>query len=307
MILNRKHALGLAICVGIFTLPLHSAAETKVGNDLSSAAGQNTDINGLLSANRGTNGGGDQSLQFGDIVSGTDEDDILVGALGVDILIGGNGDDVLIGGTEDFNPLNRDRGFGDDGDDVFIWAPGDGNDFFDGGTGTDVLILGVLGEERNADGSSEGAPFFNVNPPNTEGSQDFDGIFIDTAVTGLPAVEVANGPGFCNVIDGYNADASVDSEVLDELRALNLDQLIQFTLRGPANAFDAAISADPTIDPNTLDTGLRIAMHLRNTEFLVCGSRDGGSIVTLDLTTTPPTAVNSSVLPARAYSLIRPL
>jgi len=306
MILNRKHRIGLALYLGIFIFPLHSAAETKVGKDISCTVSQNTDVAGLFSGNRGTNGGGDQSLQFGDIVSGTDGDDILVGALGVDILLGGTGNDVLIGGTEDFNPLNRDRGFGDEGDDVFIWAPGDGNDFFDGGSGTDVLILGVLGEERNADGSSEGAPFFNVNPPNTAGSQDFDGIFIDTAVTGLPVVEVANGPGFCSVIDGYNADGSFDSGVLDELQALNLDQLVQFTLRGPANAFDAAISADPTTDPNSLDTGLRIAMHLRNTEFLVCGSRSGGSVVTLDMTTSPPTVVDSSVLPARAYSLIRP-
>ena len=43
----------------------------------------------------------------------------------------------LIGGTEDFNSSvdgdgngsdNRDRAYGDNGDDVFIWAPGDGSD-----------------------------------------------------------------------------------------------------------------------------------------------------------------------------------
>ena len=83
----------------------------------------------FFSGNRGN--GGDQSLQFGDAVVGGDDDDVLIGALGIDVLIGNGGDDVLIGGTEDFNPLNRDRGFGGVGDDVFVWAPGDGNDFFD--------------------------------------------------------------------------------------------------------------------------------------------------------------------------------
>jgi len=50
--------------------------------------------------------------------------------------------DLSTGGTEDFNPLNRDRAFGEDSDDVFMWAPGDGNDFFDGSQGNDVVIVG---------------------------------------------------------------------------------------------------------------------------------------------------------------------
>ncbi|MEO0997335.1 MAG: hypothetical protein AAFX58_07430, partial [Pseudomonadota bacterium] len=183
------------------------------GTDRNAIAGVDDSVRDFLSANRGSNGGGDQSLQGGDVLSGTDEDDLLIGAIGIDVLFGNGGDDILIGGTEDFNPLNRDRGFGGAGDDLFIWAPGDGNDFFDGGDGADVLMLGVIGEQRDADGSEIGAPFFNVSPPNVAGSQDFDGVFTD-ASSGLPIVNVAGGPGFCEVIDG-SADAAEQTELSD--------------------------------------------------------------------------------------------
>ena len=131
--------------------------------------------NALLSLNPGGPGGSpNQSLRGGDALQGTEDNDVLIGALGVDILRGLNGDDILIGGTEDFNSSvdgdgngsdNRDRAYGDNGDDVFIWAPGDGSDFFDGGDGVDVLVFGVLGERRDATGGTDGAPFFAVNPP----------------------------------------------------------------------------------------------------------------------------------------------
>jgi len=259
----------------------------QIGADRSSIDDADAAIQEFLSANRGSNGGGDQSLQFGDIINGTAEADLLIGALGVDTLFGEEGDDVLIGGTEDFNPLNRDRGFGGYGDDVFIWAPGDGNDFFDGGEGVDVLMLGVIGENADADGSTEGAPFFNVNPPTGDGSQDFDGIYTD-ASSGLPSVDVAGGPGFCDIVEP--ADGAAES---DELSALELDHLVRFILRGPA------------ADLDNPDTGLRIAMHLRNAEYLVCGGETAGELEVFDLTTSPATAVDVALLPRQAYDLIR--
>lgn len=258
-----------------------------VGTDQNALFGVEDNVRDFLSANRGSNGGGDQSLQAGDALLGTDESDLLIGGIGIDVLIGNGDNDVLIGGTEDFNPLNRDRGFGGAGDDVFVWAPGDGNDFFDGGEGADVLMLGLIGELRDSDGSEDGAPFFNVSPPTAAGSQDFDGIFIDPS-NGLPIVNVAGGPGFCDVVDG-----STDSAEQTELDNLGLDHLVRFTLRGPAAATD---------NP---DTGLRIAMHIVNTEFLVCGGQTAGELVVLDLTTSPPTTVDVSVLPAQAFSLIQ--
>ena len=267
------------------------SAGVIVGNDINSANGANETINQLYSGNRGTNGGGDQSLQFGDQLYGTPNSDIIIGGLGIDVLLGFDGDDVLLGGTEDFNPFNRDRAFGNAGDDVFIWAPGDGNDFFDGGDGVDVLILGVVGESRDNDGKAAGAPFFSVNPPSQPGSQDFDGIFIDPS-SGLPVVN-ALGPGFCDIVER-------SAEGMDEL---NIDHLVRFILRSPADAFDDALAADPDLDTDSVDTGLRIAVHLANTEFLVCASRDG-EVEVFDLSRSPAERASISDLPANAYNII---
>ena len=137
IVINKKALLAASIL--ITTTYVH--AEVKIGTDLNSAQSTNSDIAAIYSGNRGTNGGGDQSLQFGDVIEGTVNNDLLVGGLGIDVLLGGQGNDILIGGTEDFNPLNRDRALGQQGDDSFLWAPGDGNDFFDGGLGEDVLFM----------------------------------------------------------------------------------------------------------------------------------------------------------------------
>ena len=220
----------------------------------------------------------------------------------MDVLVGYSGDDILIGGTEDFNSSvdgddkgsdNRDRAFGNEGDDVFIWAPGDGSDFFDGGEGIDVLVFGILGEQQNSDGSIDGAPFFNVNPPTKEGSQDFDGIFLNE--NNQPIVSVSTSPGFCSLVDA-TANA-------DHFEALDIDQVVRFSLRGIANAFDAGERED--------DDGLRVAVSAKDVEFLVCTERDvvdnGGeaNIQVLDLTTGTPTVALLSDLPEYVQALIQ--
>lgn len=278
---------GLMLATGLSVAASAQFPAPLIGTDQNSLTGVDDNIRDFLSANRGANGGGDQSLQGGDALMGTDESDLLIGALGIDALFGLGGNDVLIGGTEDFNPFNRDRAFGGDGDDTFIWAPGDGNDFFSGGEGVDVLMIGVIGEERDSDGSSSGAPFFNVSPPSAIGSKDFDGIFVEPA-NGLPIVNVAGGPGFCEVVDG-STDATEQSQ-LDEL---GLDHIVRFFLRGPAS------------DVANPDTGLRIAVHLQSTEFLVCGGQNSGEVVVVDLTTSPPEVVDVSTLPEQAFALIQ--
>ncbi len=280
------------------TMPVTGFAQpnVQVGTDLNSVQSADHAIAKLFSANRGDKGGGDQSLQFGDVLYGSASTDVLIGGLGIDVLVGQSGDDVLIGGTEDFNPLNRDRALGGAGDDTFIWAPGDGNDFFDGGNGVDVLIMGVLGEIRDATGAEQPSPVFAVSPPNNPGTGDFDGIFINPS-NGLPEVRVASGPGFCEIEDARGSASA-------ELNQIGIDQLVRFVLRGPRNAFEANIAADPALDPDTLDTGLRIAVQLKNTEFLVCASRAGGETKVFDLTQYPAQEVDISQLPAQAYSLI---
>ena len=278
---------GFIISGGISLSAIAELRTTVTGSDQNAVFSVDDTVRDFLSANRGSNGGGDQSLQAGDALMGTEQADLLIGALGIDVLFGYGGDDILIGGTEDFNPFNRDRAFGGEGDDVFVWAPGDGNDFFDGGAGSDVLMLGLIGEQRDATGSEVGAPFFSVNPPSAEGSQDFDGIHVEPS-SGLPIVDVAGGPGFCEVVDGYNNESEKS-----ELSALGLDHLVRFTLRGPA------------ADLSNPDTGLRIAVHLLNTEYLICGGSTAGEIVALDLTTSPPTSIDVSEIPAQAFNLIK--
>ncbi len=288
-------ALGLAVPVMSFA-QANTQPNVQIGTDLNSAQSSDHAIAKLFSANRGDKGGGDQSQQFGDVVYGSASDDVLIGGLGIDVLIGQAGDDVLIGGTEDFNPLNRDRALGGSGNDSFIWAPGDGNDFFDGGDGIDVLIMGVLGEIRDANGVAQSSPVFAVSPPNKPGTGDFDGVFIEPS-NGLPTVRVASAPGFCEIEDARGAAAA-------ELNQIGVDQLVRFVLRGPRNAFEESIAVYPAPDPDTLDTGLRIAVHLKNTEYLVCASRAGGETKVFDLTKYPAQEVDISQLPAQAYSLI---
>ncbi|MFK7860827.1 MAG: hypothetical protein AB8B64_18565 [Granulosicoccus sp.] len=258
----------------------------------------------LLSLNPdGPGGSPNQSLRSGDVLQGGPGNNVLIGALGVDVLIGGDGDDVLIGGTEDFNSSvdgddrgadNRDRAFGGAGDDLFIWSPGDGSDFFDGGPGTDVIAFGLLGEQRDNNANTAGAPFFNVSPPGTDGSGNFDGIFLDPQ-TSLPIVNVATSPGFCTVLDISTNPA--------ELAALSLDHLVRFSLRGVANAFDTGERTD--------DDGLRVGLNLRNVEYVVCTKReivDGGgtdNIEVLDITTYPPTVAALSDLSPSVQRQIR--
>lgn len=229
-------------------------------------------------------GGRDQSLQFGDVLFGSRRDDLQIGGLGTDILAGGSGSDVMIGGLEHFNPFNRDRAFGGNGKDIFIWKPGDGSDLFDGGKGADVVIFGVVGENNG------GFPEFAVLNDQQAGE-----VFIDP-VSGLPEVNVSGSPGFCEVID-----ESTSADAADELRALGLNHLVRFSLRGIRNSFEAGEQSE--------DNGLRVTLHLRSVETLVCTNRDGGRIEILDLTQSPPVEIDiadiaSAKIRARLQSML---
>ncbi len=266
------------------------------------AADNNTLSNALLSLNPGGPGGSpNQSLRAGEALSGTEENDVIIGGLGVDVLLGFAGDDILIGGTEDFNSNvdgdaagsdNRDRAYGGAGDDVFIWAPGDGSDFFNGGDGTDVVIFGVLGESRDPQGATEGAPFFAVNPPGSEGSQDHDGIFLDE--NGAPQVRSSNSPGFCTLVDRQANTGEFD--------LLGLNHIVRFSLRGIADAFDASERDD--------DDGLRVAVSVLNTEFVVCTRRDFDAdaglenVEVFDISGDVPAPADIQELPEYVQSLI---
>jgi len=76
-----------------------------------------------------------------DVLFGRDGGDLLVGNKGSDTLVGGNGPDILVGGPERATSPNSDVLMGDKGDDVNIWAPGDGSDVFLGDEGYDTAIF----------------------------------------------------------------------------------------------------------------------------------------------------------------------
>lgn len=317
--LDTKYFLGaLAVCCALVMTGCGGTTDSDSGGDSSDDRGldvgssftvlEGNDLNSkasaLLSLNPGGPGGSpNQSLRAGDVIQADAAiNSVLIGGLGVDVLLGNSGNDILIGGTEDFNSSvdgddngadNRDRAFGNEGDDVFIWAPGDGSDFFDGGDGVDVLVFGVLGEQADSDGTTDGAPFFNVNPPNRDGSQDFDGIFLDQE--NKPVVSVSGSPGFCSVLAAAEYPAEFD--------LLNIDHIVRFSLRNIANDFDAELRTD--------DDGLRVAVSIKKVEYLVCTKRDtdaeGGlaNVEVIDLTTTPATVALLSQLPDYVAAMIQ--
>jgi len=241
-----------------------SAQVTKIGSDLNSTL--NPLVQPLDPALAG--GGIDQTMQFGDLLKGQAFDDLLIGRLGTDLISGGDGDDVMVGGVEHFNPSNRDRAFGGNGSDTFVWKPGDGSDLFFGGSGEDAIVFGLIGEV--VDGATE----FAVVDDQLAGE-----VFINPH-TGLPEVDLTNSPGFCEIIDG------TDSADAAELDALGLDHLVRFALRAVRDDFENGVQ--------DTDNGVRVTLHLNSVEVLVCTNRAGGEILYYDLTTQPATLIDPS-------------
>ncbi|MDE9364713.1 hypothetical protein PZ938_03780 [Luteipulveratus sp. YIM 133132] len=92
-----------------------------------------------------------QHMDSTDVLLGRGNDDLLIGNLGGDTLLGGTGDDIEIGGPENFAAPNSDVIVGDRGNDINIWAPGDGSDAFLGQEGFDTMVFAPF--QKNADGS----------------------------------------------------------------------------------------------------------------------------------------------------------
>ncbi len=82
-----------------------------------------------------------QHMDNTDVLFGRGNDDLLIGKLGGDTLLAGGGDDITVGGPEGFVAPNSDVLVGDRGNDVNIWAPGDGSDAFMGDGGRDSMVF----------------------------------------------------------------------------------------------------------------------------------------------------------------------
>lgn len=131
-----------------------------------------------------------QSLNNTDVLVGRAGNDVLVGLLGSDVISAGAGNDIIIGGPEQGTTPNSDIMFGDDGDDINIWAPGDGSDMFVGGNGRDALVFGVIDKDASNRPTSGGpAPGF----------------------AHIPTANVTGQGGFCSI---ERADPSLNYEFL---------------------------------------------------------------------------------------------
>jgi hypothetical protein len=118
------------------------------GNIIGSDA--NDTINGEASSDRATatglsGGPGNDTIDggaggTGDIINGNAGNDILLGGSdGADTLNGGDDNDTLFGGDNGLDDLN-----GDAGNDRLDGGPGDYDDDYDGGTGIDRVVYGII-------------------------------------------------------------------------------------------------------------------------------------------------------------------
>jgi Ca2+-binding RTX toxin-like protein len=123
----------------------------------------------------------DQSLARTDVLLGLEGDDLLVGLLGNDVLDGGPGDDVLVGGTEQGMAPNQDPQFGGDGNDVSVWAGGDGSELFLGGTGVDAIVFATIDRDMM------------TNVPTV---RMIDGPY---GQRGIATANLLGAPGFCTI------------------------------------------------------------------------------------------------------------
>lgn len=115
-----------------------------------------------------------QSLNNTDVLISNTGNDVLVGLLGSDVMHSGTGNDILIGGTEQGVAPNSDIMFGDVGNDISIWAPGDGSDLFVGGPGVDAEVFGVIDRDNNIPRSAGPAPgFAHIPSANVTGMNGF--------------------------------------------------------------------------------------------------------------------------------------
>ena len=263
---SRLAAVAALSCAALLS-PASATARPFI-DDAVGPRDNNAATNPLIQPDPAVDPAPDQSMQFGEIMSGrAGDDEFLYGGLGTDLIFGNRGSDVLMGGPEHFNPLNRDRAFGGQRHDIFVWQPGDGSDRFEGGNGSDALIFGLIAEDDDGDrllfdpdDDGEGNPNFRVR------RDEESGVVLMRLADFLPLVDISAGPGFCEVIDA----SSIVPGVPDTAAALDdvdIEHLVRFRLRNGQ---------------------LAVTIQTKDVEVVLCGGEEAGTVDLIDLRQSPP-------------------
>ncbi len=125
-------ATGVPMIAGATTIPGTPAKDVTIGSDTDNAQNRFIQPRGVAAK---------QHMDNTDVLFGRDNDDLLIGQKGSDTLLGGRGHDILIGGPEKGTAPNSDVIIGEEGNDINIWAPGDGSDAFLGNEGHDTMVF----------------------------------------------------------------------------------------------------------------------------------------------------------------------
>ena len=182
-----------------------------------------------LQVDVGNNGSADRTFDLGtfdaiDVEAGNGNDTVLIdqvngaftttkatriyGQNGDDTLIGGSGNEVLVGGRgDDFVDGNggADTAFLGQGDDTFVWDPGDASDVVEGGAGFDKMVFnGSGGNEIMAATANFGRVSFTRN---------LGGIVMD--LNDVEAIDV-------NALDGTDS-ITVNDVTGTDLRRVDVD------------------------------------------------------------------------------------
>jgi Ca2+-binding RTX toxin-like protein len=179
----------LAALLGLFINPTHAAqaaAEDETGPQLLIGRDDDRQDNPAIQADAVAN----QSLNRTDVLIGGPENDVLFGLNGDDVIRGNGGRDIILGGPDGGaapgGPPNSDIMFGGAGNDVNLWAPGDGSEAFFGGAGQDALIFGSTDREVDPD------PATGVRLPTLLHG-------VDGFPQGVPTADVSGLNNFCTI------------------------------------------------------------------------------------------------------------
>ena len=204
-------------------------------------------------------------------IYGQNGDDTLIGGSGNEVLVGGRGDDFVDGNG------GTDTAFLGQGDDTFVWDPGDGSDTIEGGAGFDKMVF-------NGNGGNE-IMEATANFGRVSFTRNLGGIVMD--LNDVEAIDV-------NALGGTDS-VTVNNVSGTDLRHVNVDLAAALggsTSDGAADTVtvagtkgDDSIAADANgsaVDVSGLTASVRITHADPTKDALIIDPVTGNDDVTID-------------------------